>query len=59
MISNIPQEENLIITDNYYYFIKQLSEDYLKYIINYKIATNEYLKKYQQIMKNLILNYLK
>ena len=45
MISNIPQEENLIITDNYYYFIKQLSEDYLKYIINYKIATNEYLKK--------------
>ena len=45
MISNIPQEENLIITDNYYYFIKQLTEDYLKYIINYKIATNEYLKK--------------
>ena len=45
MISNIPQEENLIITDNYYNFIKQISEDYLKYIINYKIATNEYLKK--------------
>ena len=45
MISNIPQEDNLIITDNYYNFIKQLSEDYLKYIINYKIATSEYLKK--------------
>ena len=45
MISNIPQEDNLIITDNYYNFIKQISEDYLKYIINYKIATSEYLKK--------------
>jgi len=40
-----PEEENLNITDNYYNFLKQLSEDYIKYITNYKVATNEYLKK--------------
>ena len=45
MNSLYPGEENINITDNYYNFIKQISEDYLKYIINYKIATSEYLKK--------------
>ena len=40
-----PEEENLNITDNYYNFLKQLSEDYIKYITNYKVATSEYLKK--------------
>ena len=45
MINSYPEEENLNITDNYYSFLKQKSEDYLKYITNYKIATNEYLKK--------------
>ena len=39
------EEENINITDKYYNFIKQLSEDYLKYLINYKTATGEYLKK--------------
>ena len=45
MINSYPEEENLNITDNYYSFLKQKSEDYLKYITYYKIATNEYLKK--------------
>ena len=45
MNSIYPGEENIIITDNYYIFLKQISEEYLKYITNYKIATGEYLKK--------------
>ena len=45
MNSIFPEEENINITDNYYIFLKQLSEDYLKYITNYKLATSDYLKK--------------
>ena len=45
MINSYPEEENLNITENYYNFLRQILEDYLKYITNYKIATNEYLKK--------------
>ena len=45
MNSIYPGEENIIITDNYYIFLKQISEEYLKYITNYKIATGDYLKK--------------
>ena len=45
MINSYPEEENLNITENYYNFLKQILEDYLKYITYYKIATNEYLKK--------------
>ena len=39
------EEKNINICENYYNFIKQLSEDYLKYITNYKIASIDYLKK--------------
>ena len=39
------EEKNINICENYYNFIKQLSEDYLKYITNYKIASTDYLKK--------------
>ena len=45
MINSYPEEENLNITENYYNFLKQILEDYLKYITYYKITTNEYLKK--------------
>ena len=45
MNSMFPEEENITISDNYYILVKQLSEDYLKYITNYKIATGDYLKK--------------
>ena len=37
--------ENMNISINYYNFIKEVFEDYIKYITNYKNATNEYLKK--------------
>ena len=40
-----PGEENINISDNYFIFLKQISEEYLKYISNYKLATGEYLKK--------------
>ena len=33
------------ISINYYSFIKEVFEDYIKYITNYKNITNEYLKK--------------
>ena len=45
MNSIYPEEENLNILDNYYSFVKQLSEDYIKYITNYKMATSDFLKK--------------
>ena len=37
--------ENMNISINYYSFIKEVFEDYIKYITNYKNITNEYLKK--------------
>ena len=40
-----PQERNLNISEKYYSSIKQLSEDCIKYLYNYKIATGDYLKK--------------
>ena len=40
-----PEEENINISENYYTFIKQISEDFSKYISNYKTATIEYIKK--------------
>ena len=43
------EEENLNIAENYFNFIKLLSEDYLKYITNYKIITADYLKKLELI----------
>ena len=45
MNSLYPGEENINITDNYYTFIRQLTEEFLKYITNYKLASGEYLKK--------------
>ena len=45
MNSLYPGEYNINISDSYYTFLKQISEDYIKYIKNYKVATSEYLKK--------------
>ena len=36
--------ENINISINYYNFIKEVFEDYIKYITKYKNITNEYLK---------------
>ena len=37
--------ENMNTSINYYYFIKDVFEDYIKYISNYRNITNEYIKK--------------
>ena len=41
----LPEEENFKITNNYYIIIKQISEDFSKYIINFKMYSSDYLKK--------------
>ena len=38
-------EENFKITDNYNLIIKQVSEDFIKYISNFKVYSYEYIKK--------------
>ena len=43
--------ENMIISTNYFNFIKDTFEDYIKYISNYRIITNEYIKKICQIQE--------
>ena len=45
MNSLCPVEENIYITDKYYLLLNEISEDFIKYINNYKLATNDYLKK--------------
>ena len=45
MNSLCPGEENIYITDKYYLLLNEISEDFIKYINNYKLATNDYLKK--------------
>ena len=42
---SLPEEDNFKITDNYYSIIKQISEDLIKYITNFKSYSNDYLKK--------------
>ena len=37
--------QNMNISINYFYFIKDVFEDYIKYISNYRNITNEYIKK--------------
>ena len=41
----LPEEDNLKMTNNYYSLIKQISEDFSKYIINFKMISHDYLKK--------------
>ena len=42
---SLPEEENFKITDNYFLVIKQISEEVIKYITNFKIYSTEYIKK--------------
>ena len=37
--------ENINISVNYFCFIKEVFDDYMQYIYNYKVSTDEYLKK--------------
>ena len=43
--------ENMDITINYFNFIKDIFEDYIKYISNYKNITSEYIKKIAQLQE--------
>ena len=43
--------ENMSISINYFNFIKEVFDDYIKYITNYKIITSEYLKKMGQFQE--------
>ena len=43
--------ENINISINYYYFIKEVFDDYIQYITNYKSITNEYLKKLSSLQE--------
>ena len=43
--------ENMTISINYFNFIKDIFEDYMKYITNYRIITNDYIKKICQIQE--------
>ena len=38
-------EENINISENYFFATKQISEDFIKYITNYRIASGDFLKK--------------
>ena len=38
-------EENINISENYFFATKQMSEDFIKYITNYRIASGDFLKK--------------
>ena len=37
--------QNITISTNYFNFIKEIFDDYIKYISNYRIITSEYIKK--------------
>ena len=43
--------ENMDIIINYYNFIKDIFDDYIKYISNYKIINSEYIKKLTQLQE--------
>ena len=45
MSISLPEEENFKMTDNYYSVLKQITEDFTKYIVNFKILSTDYLKK--------------
>ena len=50
-MSSCSEVENMIVTMNYYEFVKLMFEDLTKYIKYYKNITSEYLKKLQQMQE--------
>lgn len=43
--------ENINISINYYNFVKEIFDDYIKYITNYRILTTDYMKKLLQFQE--------
>ena len=58
MSISLPEEENFKITDNYYLVIKQIKEEFTKYIVNFKVISNEYLKKITSNNEKFNFQYL-
>ena len=58
MSISLPEEENFKITDNYYLVIKQIKEEFTKYIVNFKMISNEYLKKITSNNEKFNFQYL-
>ena len=42
---SLPEEDNFKTTNNYYLVIKKISEDFIKYISNFKLYSYEYIGK--------------
>jgi len=51
--------ENINISINYFNFIKEVFDDYIKYINNYRIITCEYIKKISQFQEKYSPKLLK
>ena len=51
--------ENINISINYFNFIKEIFDDYIKYINNYRIITCEYIKKISQFQEKYSPKLLK
>ena len=58
MSISLPEEKNFKLTNNYYLVIKQISEDFIKYITNFKIISQDYLKKIVQNNEKFNSEYL-
>ena len=58
MSISLPEEKNFKLTNNYYLVIKQISEDFIKYITNFKIISQDYLKKLVQNNEKFNSEYL-
>ena len=54
----LTDEENFKVTNDYYLIIKQVSEDFIKYISNFKIYSNEYIKKISENNEKFNINNL-
>ena len=59
MSISLPEEENFKITHDYYSIIKQISEDFSKYIINFKMISHDYLKKINSNNEKFNINVFK
>ena len=55
---SFPEEDNLKISNKYYLVIKQISEDFIKYISNFKLYSYEYIGKLAVNNKKFNKEYL-
>ena len=58
MSFSLPEEENFKITDDYYLVMKRISEEFIKYINNFKSFSSDYIKKISSNNKKFNINKL-